>query len=390
MEYANGLRCLQLENYNITKQTGFLCPKEPLSHLPAYYEPWESLAAQLPSLIAESEIRQEVHQLPELDTQHLQSEDEWWRAYVVLTFLSQAYIWVEGDRGLPNYIPRCLAVPWWAVSQHLDMPPVITYACTALKNWVWLDHNQEVGAIRNPTITLTFTGTRDEEWFYIVPLLIEQAAAPALDAMIQAFRAMAEKDHPSMLQCLHTVISSLKEMRCQLKKMYDECDPKVFYNKVRPFQAGSLGLDSLPDGIIYEGVDDQPKKFSGASAAQSSTMPAFDTFLGVQHTGSTKEFLELQRKHMPPSHRQFLVDLAKQPTLRDYISVSGDTSLVKLYNMSLDGLAEFRRQHVIMVTRYIVNQKDGRNKSLEAKGTGGSDFMIFIKEVRDNTLSKKL
>ena len=39
----------------------------------------------------------------------------------------------------------------------------------------------------------------------------------------------------------------------------------------------------LPNGLVYEGVNDEPVYLSGCSAAQSSAVQSFDAILGVQH-----------------------------------------------------------------------------------------------------------
>ena len=54
--------------------------------------------------------------------------------------------------------------------------------------------------------------------------------------------------------------------------MYEQCDPKVFFVKIRPFLAGSKGLQAFPAGLLYEGVDPEPMQYHGASAAQSSSV----------------------------------------------------------------------------------------------------------------------
>lgn len=383
---------LNLASYSVSGRTGFLPETPCVLRLCDYYEPWERLVEILHVLISEKKIRDEVICLPllEVSDDHLQTEDDWWRAYVVLTFLSQAYIWVDGDTNLPSSVPECLAVPWWEVSLHFDMPPVITYACTTIHNWALRDPVKGLTA-DNFYSTVTFTGTRDEEWFYVVPLLVEMAAAPGLQAMVDAFQAMLDEDNPMLLRCMNQIETAILEMKAEFNRMPDECDPHVFYNDIRPFQAGSKGLDSLPNGLVYEGIDPKPMMFSGASAAQSSSLPAYDIFLGVEHTGADREFLEQQKLHMPPSHREFLKELAHQPSVRDYISHSGNSDLVRSYNRALANLADFRTNHVIVVTRYIVlhaRKGSGQNESLETKGTGGTDFMQFLKQVRDDV--KKL
>lgn len=39
----------------------------------------------------------------------------------------------------------------------------------------------------------------------------------------------------------------------------------------------------MPKGLLYEGVQTAPMRYSGGSAAQSSLLHCFDELLGVKH-----------------------------------------------------------------------------------------------------------
>lgn len=374
--------------YNISAEIGFL-RDHPLLKLSPYYDHWERLCTDLPRLIRDKAIRHEVNRLPLLEANraHLPTEAHWQRAYTLLCFLTHGYIWMEGERGLPSSIPKCLAVPLWRVASQLDMPPIFTYLCAPMCNWALRDVH--VGYTEdNFYSTVSFTGTVDEDWFYTIHRLTEVAAAPAINMIADSLHTSLDVVRVS--KCLEKINESLRQMQAIIQRMFEKCDPAFYYHQVRPNLAGTMGLDAFPDGIVYEGVDSKAKKYSGNSAAQSSTIPAFNTFLCVQVSGESWEFLDLQRKHMPRPHRQFLEVLAEQPSVREFIQQSGDRKLMCGYNATLDSLVEFRNQHVILATRYIVNQKStGPNRSLENKGTGGSDFMVFLKQVRDATLRTK-
>ena len=103
--------------------------------------------------------------------------------------------------------------------------------------------------------------------------------------------------------------------------------------------------------------------------------------------------MQNQRWHMPREHCQFLVALGQATPLRPYVLEHRDnTALVAAYNSCLEQLGTFRSQHIIIVTRYIAipakNQKRGEEReTLATRGTGGSDFMLFLKKVRDGTQS---
>ena len=363
--------------------------KCPVKRLPEYYDPWEKLICNLPRLNKEKKIRESILSLPilEVNNQLLPNEESWRRAYTVLTFLGQSYIWGEGDQRLPECVPKCIAMPWCSTAHHLDLPPVMTYASTVLYNWYLLDSTKPIQP-DNLAISITCTGTRDEEWFYLVPLFIELEGAKVLVQLQDIYKSIQTNNYNAIEKGLRTISRCIQTITTLLNKTYDQCSPDVFYHGFRQFQAGSKGLEALPNGIVYEGVDTVPKMYSGASAAQNSCIPTLDIFLGVKHNSvETEAFLRLQRKHMPRLHRNYLEVLEKQESMREYVSHCDNRSVVEAYNEAVKQLITFRTQHIILVTRYIVQQKSKLSQivSLEMKGTGGSDFMIFLKSSRDET-----
>lgn len=83
-----------LEQYSISLENGFLPGAFPSQRLQdSYYEPWEDIAHDLPLYIKTGNIRQVVDNLPILSTSKLDGESEWRRAYVVLAYLTHAYVW---------------------------------------------------------------------------------------------------------------------------------------------------------------------------------------------------------------------------------------------------------------------------------------------------------
>lgn len=83
-----------LEQFRVSPQNGFLPVMPPLRRLEnPYYEPWESIVCDLPTYIKNGSIRQKIDCLPVLSTSMLEDESEWRRAYVVLAYLTHAYVW---------------------------------------------------------------------------------------------------------------------------------------------------------------------------------------------------------------------------------------------------------------------------------------------------------
>lgn len=392
-ESDTGEATLCLSDYQISRVTGFLPASPPLVRLPGeHFEPWEDLISRLPELNKAKQLRAEVEKLPEREFSHLtlHSQAEWRRAYILLTFIGQSYIWGEGQQGLVDRLPSKLAKPWCMVSDHLHLKPVVCYASTVLYNFSLTDPLGPWDADNLDAIN-TFTGTVDEAWFYVVPILIELAAVPALRAIEGVFVDLQYGRKENVGICLQLVRDSLKTMRLELARMFEKCSPVTFFTKIRPFQAGSKGLDVLPEGIVFEGVDSKPRRYNGASAAQSSIIHVFDIFLGAVHSGSEKDFLEAMRTHMPQGHADFLKKLGEMPSIRDYCICSRDCDLIAQYNGAVEEFGQFRSDHVVLVTRYIVNQQEHSvNSSLDNKGSGGTDFMKFLKKVRDETTVLKI
>jgi len=85
---------IHLQKFGISPQNGFLPDRLPLWRLRSpYYESWEMIVGRLPYLLRAKHLREEVDLLPVLSTSRLESESEWQRAYLLLSFMTHAYIW---------------------------------------------------------------------------------------------------------------------------------------------------------------------------------------------------------------------------------------------------------------------------------------------------------
>lgn len=91
---ANAASQFLAKHADSVSHNGFLPGHLPLRKLPdPRYRVWESIATNLPALISAGSIREAVAECPLESTQGLCGEDEWRRAYVLLTYMSHAYIW---------------------------------------------------------------------------------------------------------------------------------------------------------------------------------------------------------------------------------------------------------------------------------------------------------
>ena len=86
---------------------GFLPQEQPLQGLDdPYYEPWERLARNLAVSIEKQTFRQLVLEMPLLNMDRLRERREMQRAYVLLSFFTQAWIW---QRPEPCEVSLCIS-----------------------------------------------------------------------------------------------------------------------------------------------------------------------------------------------------------------------------------------------------------------------------------------
>jgi len=87
---------VNLEAFGVSKN-GFLPEELPLQRLSdPYYEVWERIIRELPTLLKTKSFRGKVDKLEVLSTLRLTSMREWQRAYLVLAFFTHSYIWESG------------------------------------------------------------------------------------------------------------------------------------------------------------------------------------------------------------------------------------------------------------------------------------------------------
>ncbi|PGH09475.1 indoleamine 2,3-dioxygenase [Blastomyces parvus] len=374
-----------LEDYGLSPVTGFLPEEAPLQRLPdPYYAKWESIVSSLQALLLSHRLRPTIDNMPILSTANLNSEPEWRRAYVLLAFMLHAYVW--GGDSPAEIIPKSISIPFLEISAHHELPPVATYSGLCLWNYKPIFPGEPADNIENITSLHTFTGSLDEQWFYLVSIAMESHGASTIPLMLNAIAAARQNNTQRVIECLRTFAQCIDEISDLLQRMYENCDPHVFYHRIRPFLAGSRNMSDagLPDGIIYDdGTGSQTRHYySGGSNAQSSLIQFFDIVLNIEHlpTGEKRtekpdlgsspssddqgssharakrhNFIMEMRSYMPGPHRRFLEHVASVANIRDYVlKHSSDSALCAAYDSCLAVLRAMRDKHIQMVSRYII------------------------------------
>lgn len=255
-----------------------------------------------------------------------------------------------------------------------------------------------------------------------------------LPLMLEAIAAARREDSVVVTSCLQELAQCITEITVIMQRLFEHCDPHVFYHKVRPFLAGSknMGDAGLPNGVMFDTGKGPTafRQYGGGSNAQSSLIQLFDIFLGIEHrpTGVSREddrlqssdsdgispkprhnFIQEMRKYMPSAHRRFLEHIGSVANIREFVDARrSDKGLCLAYDASLAMLRDLRDKHIQVVSRYIivksreqrrnsqsiptqtttrpvVNLANIKSKNKKLRGTGGTALIPFLKQARDET-----
>uniref|UniRef100_A0A4W5MS28 Indoleamine 2,3-dioxygenase 1 n=1 Tax=Hucho hucho TaxID=62062 RepID=A0A4W5MS28_9TELE len=340
--------------------------------------------------------------MPLLNTQFLESHRELRLAHLALSVMTMGYVWQEGENDTVKMLPRNLAIPYCEVSQRLGLPPILTHADAVLANWKKRDPQGQFD-MENLELLVTLPGGDSVRGFFMVTLLVELAAVPAINSIPLVINGVQCGDTETVTRALEEFSQAMQGMTDALKLMHVYVKPEVFYGVMRIYLSGWKDNSSMLAGLVYEGVQAEPMEYSGGSAAQSSLLHCFDELLGVKHEAKSGAFLTRMRNYMPPSHKRLIQDISLQPSLRGFVQQQACEPLTAAFQLCVTKLLALRSYHINVVSRFITvpaaRARQLRNQgnisheetvsraptALEETGTGGSGIMSFLKTVRDST-----
>ena len=364
-----------LKRFSVDQERGFLPNPDPFLALHPQFKVWDELGEEMPSLIAKGGFRSAVEDLPLVNADKFKDNSEVDRAMLLLSMFANAYISCGPDP--VKKIPLVLAVPLTEVAEMSGRPPISSHASIVLNNWARINPKGPI-ELENIRTIQNFLGGQDEDWFFLTTVMIESLGAPAISAILKGLEAAASCDNKNFVDSLESIGEAINNCTNVLDRIPEKCDPHIFYSQIRPFLAGWP-----EEGIIYEGVSDEPKVYIGGSAAQSSLLQSIDAAMGIFHPHSDSgPFLKKMRKYMPPAHRKFIEYLETKLPLKKYVEQNESRELNDALNRCINTLDGFRKKHMQIVVQYIFDQvKDGGN----VVGTGGTDYLSFLSRTRTET-----
>lgn len=383
-----------LASYGITPERGFLCDFNAAAvKLPDAFARVRDVAMRLPEILPTGRVRAVLEALPVLGAEDFAALDEAQArmAMVHYSFMVQSYIW--GAQPTVAFLPRALAVPMVAVADRLGQQPLLQYSQYVLDNWALLDAGKPIG-LDNIYMIQKFAGGTDEAWFVLIHVAIEAQAGQALALFAPLIEAAHARDADTARALLERIVAVWEGINAIFHRMPEQCDPYMYFQRVRPYIHGWKDNPALGEGVIYEGVEryhDLPQAFRGQTGSQSSIVPSMDALLGVGHAADPlRAYLDELHIYRPPAHRRFIDDVRASSELRAFVSRAGDPALTRIYNAAIQAVADFRSLHLEYAASYIHKQNQGAAGNDTDVGTGGTPFMRYLKKHRDETAANLL
>jgi indoleamine 2,3-dioxygenase len=394
------------QKYNITKY-GYL-PEKCLESLPPKFEYLNICADALPETkTSSSEFRDIINSLPKSNFTDINIDDldldDAYKLYSILTMVVNRYVWCNGIKDAKNYsiIPPQISIPLYKVSEKLNIVPTLTHAAVDLWNWKITDPSKPF-SLDNIDVINTLTGNKSEEWFYKVMIAIEGISGESV--MIAQVINKYYDDPETILSLLKVMNTKINAAVSLIKRMYEQCDPDFFFDRLRIYLSGSKN-EFLPDGIKFDltPIDMGYEVYCliGGSAAQSTLIQMYDILFDVKHDGHGKKFLDEMRFYMPGIHRIYLEDLSLTPSIKLYLTQITDSDryedIKNIYNKCVLNLKRFREAHIGLVHAYIMKMVDDRKEAVKVnkddniknahgeKGSGGTNPVEFCKELIEDT-----
>ncbi|KAI1775340.1 indoleamine 2,3-dioxygenase family protein [Hypoxylon cercidicola] len=411
---------VSLPAFMVSTTRGFLPRMDPITVLPPEFEAVETLLQRMPiwrksgkpGLLATGELGDTVlEELPDLSKEIEKYRDNlpmMTALYRDYSFLASAFLlepchmrFLKGEPyglGRP-FLPTQLSRPIVRCAELAGFKPFMEYAGSyALFNY----------RLENPNAGLEYSNLRlirafergldhesSEAGFVLVHIDMVKNSGQLVHGVLSCFRARLDSEMDDLQrrravnEGLRTVVEAMQKVNNVMETMWMKSKPRS-YTSFRTFIFGITSQSMFPNGVVYEGVNDnRPLSFRGESGANDSMIPLMDNFLDIPMPDTPlSEILNDFRDYRPGNHRQFLVQVkehAKSLRVKDHalgLGIAGcadsdeDRALLKesqtLWLQALDQVRDFRWRHWCFAREYILKQTS------HPTATGGSPIVTWL------------
>jgi sulfite reductase alpha subunit-like flavoprotein len=305
----------------LSSSHGFLPKQTPQTSLGAAgFEPWDQLAADLPSHFLGGTLRGAVDQLPEFPADQL-SAANMQRALTVLGLLAQSYHHCEASPPADGLPPR-LDAAWRAVCARAKRPtPVMSYIDGIVNNWRLPGDGRDYAAADLTTwssrLLVPTVDNPEERSFYLTQVAVLGQTAQLVEVTCQIEEAVLAGD-------IDRLKALLSEVRRVLVHVTREVFTAIELNVSSPraidhtVWTKTVASTFIP---IHSGV-------VGPSGTSSPVIHLLDALFGRTDFAAShvsEETLALRRS-FPVHWRDFLSAVESVPLL-DFVTRCGDADL---------------------------------------------------------------
>lgn len=387
-------------HFSVGQDNGFFPTSNPLTRLPTLFDPLSNITKKIsmhlpdgsPGLLGLKDLGRTVdEELPLIDVSRIEDPVLLTTLFREYSFTASSYLLEPAHHHLldtgkygvaRSVLPSQLAVPLEHLGKKLGIFPFLDYATAySLNNWALIDPELPVH-YNNIKVMRMFNGCADESGFIATHSSMVAHSHILIKSGQDAILSAAENDTFGLASALRKHAQGLEVVYDQFREMWRVCNPKA-YLQFRTFIMGPLGnTEMFPNGVIYEGVDTEPRYYRGETGAQDSMIPASDNLLELHYPeNSLSTYLEDLRDYRPKDHRAYLEWIqkaAKKVEIKKTALTSSRSSLALLENLNL--MAKFRAQHWTMTKQYILNH------TKFPRATGGTPITTYLPNLLGTTL----
>ena len=341
-------RALAHENFGfLSEDRGFVPLHQACKRLPAEFDVWEDLVAELPNHYASLRLRHLIENLPILEAESEQLADSYlMRACSLLSMLSHAYYYVRSappKGGLPPQLQK----PWETVQKRLQRPlGVLSYIDLIVYNWQFKDGDgSDNFDLRNLELLFPTVNNPSEQIFYLTQLEILAHCAPIVPSVVKAQEAIVRDDLEALKDALRVIIACLKKI---VHKSLFNIDPNSYSDNYVHHIVWAKTV--APFAVPFQ------NDVLGPSGTSSPVFNLLDTFLDrKKHETFLGTEIKALRATYPVFWQKF-IEAVSQISLAAYVKKVDNPALSNLFREALDiyaGNNGFLGRHRMKVYGYL-------------------------------------
>lgn len=382
-----------LPQFVVNVETGLLPRQDPLVVLPDRFAALENLLDRMPikrrdgkpGLLSTGQFGDAVKaELPVYDCSDIEDMQLLAALYRDFTFAASAYLLEPCDvnyRAMKQYglgrdhLPKSIAIPLTQVANKIGAKPFMEYALSyALYNWKRLSKEQPLD-YKNLDLIREFSGSPSERGFILVHVAMVRHSSSLVKATLATLDGRAEQFRSKFNIGLTDLATTLTLINGVMETMW-VCAKTEEYQHFRTFIMGTKNQPMFPNGVVYEGVSEEPQFYRGESGANDSMIPTVDNLLQLTEampSNALTDILKDFRTYRPSNHSQWVAWVADQANnlhIRKYAQDDPLSSI--LYLKVVDCVRNFRLRHWSFTKEYILKYSD------HPVATGGSPIVTWL------------